>query len=102
MSFRPTARLGDRTHGVCYAHDSPLTVGGTIITASPNVFTNNRGTARIGDIVLADCGHQSSIITGSPTVLANNRLVARIGDKTDGSPYDAEIITASPDTFKEP
>ena len=47
---QPIARIGDRTDGICY-HPShlPKAVGGTIITGSPNVFTNNIPTARLGD-----------------------------------------------------
>ena len=48
---QPIARIGDRTDGTCYhpSHLVPLGVGGTIITGSPNVFTNNIPTARLGD-----------------------------------------------------
>ena len=98
---RPIARLGDRTHGVCY-HPShiPLTTGGTIITGSPDVITNEKSTARVGDLVLTDCGHIGMIITGSPTEIANNRLVARVGDAVaNKAPYVATIVTGSPDTL---
>lgn len=100
---RGVARIGDRTHGVCY-HPShiPLTIGGTIITGSPDTITNERLTARVGDIVLTDCGHHGQIITGSPKVLANERLVARLGDAVASlAPYVAVIVTASGDTFAE-
>ena len=100
---RPIARLGDRTHGVCY-HPShiPLTIGGTIITGSPDVITNEKSTARVGDLVLTDCGHIGMIITGSPKVDANDNLVARLEDKVAGkAPYIATIVTASSDTFAE-
>ena len=98
---RPIARLGDRTHGVCY-HPShiPLTIGGTIITGSPDVITNEKSTARVGDLVLTDCGHIGMIITGSPTEIANERLVAGIGDAVaNKAPYIATIVTGSPDTL---
>lgn len=98
---RGVARVGDRTHGTCY-HPShiPKVVGGTIITGSPDVITNDRLTARVNDLVLTDCGHIGYIITGSPNDIANNRLVARIQDKvSNGAPYKAEIITCSPDTY---
>jgi uncharacterized Zn-binding protein involved in type VI secretion len=98
---RPIARLGDRTHGVCY-HPShiPQTIGGTIITGSPDVITNKKNTARVGDLVLTDCGHTGMIITGSPTEIANNRLIARVGDAVaNKAPYIATIVTGSPDTL---
>lgn len=100
---RPVARLGDRTFGTCFhpAH-IPLKIGGTIITASPDDLTNNKPTARLGDLVKTDCGHIAEIITGSPNVLCNDRPVARLGDKIDNkAPYKAEIVTASPDRLAE-
>ena len=100
---RPIARIGDRTFGTCY-HPShrPLQIGGTIITGSPDVLTNDRPTARITDLVRTDCGHIGVIITGSKKDIANDKLVARIGDLTDQrAPYKATIVTGSPDTFAE-
>lgn len=100
---RGVARVGDRTFGTCY-HPShiPLKTGGTIITGSPNVITNDKPTARVTDLVLTDCGHLGMIITGSPKVDANDNLVARLGDAVAGkAPYIASIVTASSDTFAE-
>lgn len=94
----PVARLGDRTIGVCNCHDSPITVGGTIVTASIDEYTNDLGTARLTDIVLADCGHTGTIVTASELTYVNNLGVARIGDQTTGC-YVATIITGSPDRF---
>jgi uncharacterized Zn-binding protein involved in type VI secretion len=96
--MRGLARVGDRTFGTCFCHDTPISVGGTIIVGSPDTFTNNLPQARLGDTVLADCGHKGTIITASPTVLCNNKGVARLGDNTTGC-YRAKIITASPDTL---
>ncbi len=92
------ARLGDRTLGVCHCHKDPITVYGTIITASSDQLVNNRGQARVGDIVRADCGHTGTIITGKPTHIVSNRLAARLGDQFEGC-YTGRIITASSDTF---
>lgn len=97
--IRGIARLGDLTHGTCYAHETPLTTNGRIITASPDTIINNRGVARLGDTVMADCGHTSVIITSSPNTVINNRGVARLGDQIGSGPYIATIITASPDTL---
>ena len=93
------ARVTDRTFGTCYAHDSPLSIGGTIITGSPDVYANSLQVSRIGDVVQADCGHTSIIITGSPDVFANAIPKARLGDQVGGGPYIATIITASTDVF---
>lgn len=91
-----TARLGDRCEGRCHhpSHSSPLTIGGTIITASPNVSVNGLGAARLGDQVETDCGHIGNIITGDPTVAINNLPSARIGDKVGGV-YRATIVSGS-------
>lgn len=96
--FRGLARLGDRTLGICRCHDEPITVYGTIITASPDQSVNNRGQARIGDTVQADCGHTGIIVSGKPDHIVNTRLAARLGDEFEGC-YTGRIITASPDTF---
>lgn len=93
-----TARLGDKTIGVCYAHSTPITVGGAIVSASTDTICNNRGTARLNDTVLADCGHTGKIITASTVTICNNRGTARLGDSTTGD-YVAKIISASSDTL---
>ena len=96
---RRIARIGDRTFGSCSVHGS---VGGTIVTGSSNNFINDRRIARLGDTVIADCGHDAVIITASSTVfstLDKGQKVARLGDQVRGSSYIAQIITASPDTF---
>lgn len=100
MSNRGVARLNDLTDGICYdpSHLVPLPIGGRIITASGNTTDNNRPVARLGDTVLADCGHTSIIITAAPTVTTNSRGTARINDLVGSGPYDARIITASPNT----
>jgi uncharacterized Zn-binding protein involved in type VI secretion len=88
------ARLGDKCIGSCKVHGPDII--GTIITASPNVSVNNRQVARLGDKVLANCGHIATIITAAPKTDSNNRLgTARLGDKVGASPYEGIIITAS-------
>jgi len=95
---RGIARLGDATMGTCYCHDSPITVGGKIISASEDHLTNGRGTARLGDTVMADCGHTAKIISAKETEFVNGRGVARLGDNFEGC-YVGKIISASEDTF---
>jgi uncharacterized Zn-binding protein involved in type VI secretion len=107
MSSQPVAKVGDRTIGTCYhpSHLAPITVGGTIITGCQNIVTNNELTARIGDLVLTDCGHLGEIVTGSEKVIqcSDKKPVARLGDKVDNrAPYKAEIITASSNVYAEP
>lgn len=93
-----TARKGDRTHGTCSAHTTPITVGGTITKGSPDVRVNGMPAARVGDEVTADCGHKSQIISGNTTVLINGKPSARVGDSVGSGPYVATIISGSPDT----
>lgn len=92
------ARLTDRTMGTCFCHVVPLSIGGSIVTASTDTFANNLGVARVTDTVLADCGHTGTIVTGSPDTFANGLKVARVGDTTQGC-YVAQIVTGSPDTY---
>lgn len=98
---RGVARLGDTTHGTCShsSHPSPIETTGKIITASGNVSANNRKVARLGDTVETDCGHTSIIITASGNSSDNSKHTARLGDKIGDGPYDAVIITASPNVF---
>lgn len=95
------ARLNDRTQGTCSAHETPLSTGGKITSASPDVFSNGIQVARLGDTVTADCGHTSVIITASPDVFANDKQVARLNDSVGNGPYSATIISASPDVFAD-
>lgn len=99
--MKGTARLGDRTQGVCShpSHGSPIDVSGRIVTASPDYRINNRGVARLGDMVLTDCGHKDRIATASAKTRANNRGIARLDDLTgsDGI-YKSRIVTGSSDT----
>lgn len=101
--MKGTARVGDRTQGTCShpSHRSPIAVSGRIVTGSPDYRVNNRGVARLGDLVLTSCGHRDKIATASETVKANNRGVARLDDLTgsDGI-YRARIVTGSSDTRK--
>lgn len=100
--MRGAARLNDKTYGTCYdsSHTTPINVGGKIITASSDATVNNRGMARLGDIVRTDCGHLSKIITASPNTDTNQHAgTARLNDQVGDGPYIARIITASPNTF---
>jgi uncharacterized Zn-binding protein involved in type VI secretion len=97
---RLVARVGDRTIGTCFAHDPPITVGGTIVSGSSDSTVNSKLDARIGDTVRTDCGHTAKIVSGSPNVLTNEIPTARIGDKVTGI-YVAEIISGSPNTVTD-
>jgi uncharacterized Zn-binding protein involved in type VI secretion len=96
---RGAARHNDLVKGNCAIHGRNII--GRIITASSDVITNGRGQARIGDKVLAECGHEAMIITGSSKEFANGRSVARQNDLVGNSPYEGKILTGSSDTFPE-
>lgn len=88
------ARLGDKCVGSCKVHGPNII--GIIITASADVNVNGLGVARLGDKVLADCGHIATIITAAPKTDSNSKLgTARLGDNVGASPYEGIIITAS-------
>jgi len=80
------ARLTDIAIGICCCHSNPTCIPmvGVIITASPNVTTNNLGQARVTDVLIGGCGHVGIIVSGSPNVQANNLSVARVGDPVVG------------------
>lgn len=88
------ARIGDKTQGICYAHDTPLSIGGTIITGSPTVKSEGFGIARLTDIIVSECGHTATIVSASSNSKANGLGIARIGDRGDGV-YKCTIITGS-------
>ena len=96
--MRGVARLGDCTHGICYAHSTPIKVSGKIISASSDTYCDTLGIARLGDTVLAECGHTGTIISASENALCNDLGIARLGDNIAGK-YVATIISASTTTF---
>lgn len=99
--MRGVARLNDKTLGNCSVHGP--NIQGRIISGSGDVSVNNRATARLGDKVLADCGHVSEIITASGSEGINKKGgTARLNDRVGNSPYTARIITASTNTFGSP
>lgn len=87
------ARLGDKTVGTCKVHGKQ---NGKIIQASHDTMTDSIGTARLGDMILADCGHTAKIVTASSATIVDSLGVARLGDRGDGT-YQCTIVTASSD-----
>lgn len=90
----PVARLGDSWSGICSAsgHGS---VTGTIVSGSALTLDESKQLARVGDQVIASCGHTGQIITGSALTLDESKQVARIGDRIGGSTLFGQIITGS-------
>ena len=69
---------------------------GMIVSASEDVITNGRGTARVGDIFACALHGPVPILTGSSDVLTNGRETAHIGSVCA---CGAVILTGSDDTF---
>ena len=95
---RGVARQTDRTIGTCFAHDPPITVGGTIVTASATVSANGLLLARKDDVVIADCGHVSRIIKSASLVSSTTSaalLATRQSDSVGDGPYRATIVSSS-------
>lgn len=92
------ARLGDRTFGTCShpSHNSPIAIGGTIVSAATSVGANSQGSARLGDTVVTDCGHTGVIVSSSGSVSAEFRSIARLSDQVAGD-YSAVIVSSSTD-----
>lgn len=89
------ATLGSQFQGICYSHDSPKTVTGTVITGSGTVLTEGLPTARIGDTVQATCGHTGVIITGSSSHIVEGLPCAMVGSLVLSSSLNGKIITGS-------
>lgn len=56
--------------------------GGTVTTASSDVFANGARVARVGDTYSCAIHGPNAIVTGSSNVTANGQAVARVGDST--------------------
>ena len=97
--MRNVSRINDVWTGVCCTCPGTPGMSGIIITGSPDVLTNDLGTARINDIVIGSCGHVGIIVSGNSTVLANDRPVAAIGDLVGGG-VSGTIVTGSGDVFE--
>ena len=73
-------RVGQDVH-IGHASPSPNPFHQTsYATGSPDVFTNDSATVRIGDVT--SCGDPA--VGASPNVFANNIAVHRLGDATAG------------------
>jgi len=66
----PVAIISSVGVGVCSCHKSPQSTSGTVIQGSGTVLANGMGVARIGDMIVANCGHTGTLIQGSGTVTA--------------------------------
>ena len=92
-----SARLGDPVSGTCSSHKNPISVTGTISSASSDVSADGIKVARKGDSVSLSCGHTGKIEGSSSNVKSTNALHARQGDSVvgDGCVFSGTIGTAS-------
>src|SRR6266566_1148024 len=99
------ARLGDKAQVDADAHGCPACPHpgvGPIVTASTDVFVNDKGAARQDDLGIhaVCCGPNNFTITkGSPTVYVNGKPFARMNDKTKHCGGSGPIIEGSPDVM---
>ena len=98
----PVARIGDLTIGTCTGHKPPKTnVRGKILTGTASFADNMVGVAKLGDVVMAECGHTASIITCSGSVKTDMMLIARVGDLVGRSVYTGKIVTGEGTTLSD-
>lgn len=89
------ARRGDSTIGVCSDQSHPgQTFHGTIVGGSSLVTIEGKGAARVGDLVLSDCGHTGIIVTGTTKTTVEGLGMAREGDTFTGV-YSGTIVESS-------
>lgn len=100
----PLLRIGDIGDGVCRAghpgvpKGSPKAMTTTLVTASPNVFANNKNAASVGAVGSTDCGHTTEAITGRSTVFINFKnahALGSVGVVSDSGGGDYTAITGS-------
>lgn len=93
------ARQYDKTSGVCYAHNPPISIGGEITGCSPTTHADGIPVGRVTDTVTANCGHTGNISSGASTTFADNLAVARTGDPFTGTYVGTITDSCSPTTF---
>jgi len=77
------SRIGDICVGICTCCKGDPDTTGVIVTGSETITCEESNVSRIGDIVVAPCGHTGVIITGASTATSESEL-ARIGDFVTG------------------
>ncbi len=101
----PITRVGDLSAGVCSvgAPCCPHAWVSVHVAGSPNVFTNDRQTMRIGDIGISTCPHCviSYAVSGSSFNFANDKKIHRLTDTHIVPCGPGACISASPNTYSE-
>ena len=71
------------------------------VSASPNVFVNNKPVHRQGDAWAphsCKSTHAGTLLSGSPTVFVNNKQVGRIGDPVN---CGSTVMTGSSNVYAD-
>ncbi|MEE9571903.1 MAG: hypothetical protein V3W20_02515 [Candidatus Neomarinimicrobiota bacterium] len=91
------ARLTDMWSGICCCHSDPTcrSMGGTIVTGSPNTISGGLSQAGVTGMTIGWCGHTGIIVTGSPDCLANSLGKAVFGSVITGCNIGT-IVTGNP------
>jgi len=94
------ATLTSVANGQCCCHSDPtcISMTGTIISGSPDVFISGLSAARMGELVQGNCGHFGTIISGAADTLSNGIPAARMGDLVYGC-LIMDIISGPSDTL---
>jgi hypothetical protein len=92
-----SARIGDAWIGICCCHSKPtcVSMGGIIISGSPNAKSGGPSQSRLIDTTIGWCGHPGMIISSSLRSKTNTLGKARIGDSITGCNIGI-IITGNP------
>lgn len=70
--------------------------GGSVTTASPDVWADGARVARVGDTYDCPIHGPNPITTGSPNTTANGQAIARAGDSTA---CGATLVGGAPATY---
>ena len=98
MAGLGAGKVGSVTDGWCSCSDHDAQ-SGIVVSGSGNVITNGLGTAHIGSVVVANCGHSSIIVSGASTVFTNGLGTGKIGSVVAGDCYTGIVISGSANVF---
>jgi hypothetical protein len=81
--------------GVCWCHDdSPIDMVGMLITGASRTESEGKLMSRVGDIVLANCGHIGMMITGSVKIETEGRQQCKVADQFMGC-FEGMIVSGT-------
>jgi uncharacterized Zn-binding protein involved in type VI secretion len=98
MAGLGAGKIGSVVDGYCSCSDHKEQTG-IVVSGSGNVITNGLGTATVGSVVVANCGHSSIIVSGATTVFANGLGAGKIGSVVAGDCYTGIVISGSANVF---